>query len=135
MMLGHTIAGLAFFAITTLLPLGAWRTFRRQPAWRSWARPSLAVGVILVVLFFIGPALGEDRVGAWQRLDLLLALSWQAAVALHLHRQLQHFAARSPVSEVALPVGPIRKGKAAGLTDRGARTRRPAAHLTAGMSF
>ena len=101
MMLGHTIAGLAFFAITTLLPLVAWRTFRGQPAWRSWARPSLAVGAILVALFFIGPALGEDRVGALQRLDLLLALSWQAAVALHLHRQLS--GARDAVSEAALP--------------------------------
>lgn len=88
MMFGHIVVGLAYFATTTLLPLVAWGTFRHRPAWRSWMRPSLAVGVILVVLFFIGPALGEDRVGAWQRFHLLLALSWHAAVALHLHREL-----------------------------------------------
>lgn len=87
-MFGHTVVGLAYFAITTLLPVVAWRVFRHLPTWRSYARPSLAVGAILVVLFLVGPALGQDRVGALQRIHLLIALSWQAAVALHLHREL-----------------------------------------------
>ena len=96
MMFGHMVVGLAYFAITTLLPLVAWRAFQHRPAWRSWARPSLAVGVILVVLFFIGPALGADRVGAWQRVDLLIALSWQASVALQLHREVTRARAATP---------------------------------------
>jgi hypothetical protein len=92
-MVGHIVVGLAYFAITTLLPLVAWRTFRRRPGWDSYARPSLAVGAILVALFFIGPTLGEDRVGVWQRTVLLLAYAWQIAVALHLRALLRRAAA------------------------------------------
>lgn len=87
-MLGHVIVGLSYFAVTATLPLVAWGTFRRRRGWQSYARPSLAVGAILVALFFIGPTLGQDRVGVWQRSVLLLALSWQAAVALHLRSEL-----------------------------------------------
>jgi len=88
-MAGHIIVGLAYFAITTVLPLVAWRAFRQRPEWRPYARPSLAVGVILIALFFIGPTLGEDRVGASQRVVLLIAYAWQIAVALHLHALLE----------------------------------------------
>lgn len=88
-MLGHMIVGLAYFAINTVLPLVGWRTFRHRPEWRPYARPSLAAGVILVGFFFIGPILGEDRVGAWQRAVLVIAYAWQVAVALHLHAQLE----------------------------------------------
>lgn len=88
-MTGHIVVGLAYFAITALLPVVAWRAFRSRPAWASFARPSLAVGAVLVVLFFIGPTLGEDRVGMWQRAVLLLAYAWQVAVALRLHELLR----------------------------------------------
>ena len=88
-MMGHIVAGLAYFAITALLPVVAWRAFRSRPAWASFARPSLAVGAILVVLFLIGPTLGEDRVGLWQRTVLLLAYAWQVAVAVRLHELLR----------------------------------------------
>lgn len=84
-MAGHIVAGLTYFGITCILPLVAWRTFRRRQEWRSYARPSLAVAVVLIVLFIVGPTLGQDRVGVWQRATLLIALSWQAAVALRLH--------------------------------------------------
>ncbi len=84
-MLLHTLVGLTYFAITTLLPVVAWRTFRHRPEGRSFARPSLAVGLVLVTMFFIGPALGEDRVGVWQRVVLLIAYAWQMAVAIRLH--------------------------------------------------
>lgn len=83
-MTGHIIVGLAYFAITTVLPLVAWRVFRRRPEWISLARPSLAVGLVLVALFLVGPTLGENRVGIWQRTTLLVAYGWQAAVALRL---------------------------------------------------
>jgi hypothetical membrane protein len=88
-MLLHTIAGLAYFAITTVLPVVAWRTFRFRSEWRSLARPSLAVGLVLIGLFFVGPTLGQDRVGVWQRLMLAIAYAWQIAVALRLSRLLK----------------------------------------------
>jgi len=113
-MLGHMIVGLAYFAITTVLPLVAWQTFRRLPEWRPYARPSLAVGVLLVALFFIGPTLGQDRVGVWQRVVLVIAYAWQIAVAVHLRallgrapvdvgRSPDQFAAETP--KAAVPGG------------------------------
>jgi hypothetical membrane protein len=89
MMLLHTIVGLTYFAITTVLPVVAWRTFRQRAEWRPFAPPSLAVGVVLIALFLIGPALGADRVGVWQRVVLLIAYAWQIAVAFRLHRLLK----------------------------------------------
>ena len=85
-MLGHIVVGLGFFAITCLLPIVAWATFRSRSGWESYAKPSLAVGVVLVGLFILGPTLGPDRVGAWQRVTLIVAFSWQIAVALRLYR-------------------------------------------------
>jgi Protein of unknown function (DUF998) len=83
-MLGHIIAGLVYFAVTCVLPLIAWRTFRGRSEWASYARPSLLVGLALVALFLVGPFLGQDRVGVWQRTTLLVASGWQVAVALRL---------------------------------------------------
>jgi hypothetical protein len=88
-MLLHTIVGLTYFAITTVLPLVAWRTLRARADWHSFAWPSLAVGVVLVALFLIGPALGVDPVGVRQRVVLLMAYAWQIAVAFRLHRLLK----------------------------------------------
>ena len=93
-MTGHIIVGLAYFAIATVLPLVAWRAFRRRPEWISLARPSLAVGLVLLALFFVGPTLGENRVGIWQRTSLLVAYVWQVVVALRLYALL-----RGPVAE------------------------------------
>lgn len=84
-MWGHTISGLTYFAITSVVPFVAWRTFRSRTEWRSLALVSLGVGLLLTLLFFIGPALGADRVGVWQRVDLVVAYAWQIAVALRLH--------------------------------------------------
>ena len=82
-MWGHTISGLTYFAITSVIPFVAWRTFRARTEWRSLAPVSLGVGVILALLFVIGPTLGPDRVGVWQRIDLAVAYAWQIVVALH----------------------------------------------------
>jgi hypothetical membrane protein len=87
-MLGHMIAGLAYFAVTCVLPLVAWRTFRLRSEWAPYARPSLFVGLVLVALFIIGPFLGADRVGIWQRTTLVVAYAWQIAVALRLRERL-----------------------------------------------
>lgn len=109
-MVGHTVAGLTYFATTTILPLVAWRTFRRRDEWRALARPSLAVGIVLVALFFVGPALGAERVGAWQRTVLLLAGTWSAVVALRLHGLLRR---SSPTPDRLASPEPERSGHVA----------------------
>ncbi len=81
----HTINGLAYFFAATLVPLVAWRAFRHRIKWRSRARVSLAVGVLLVGLFLAGPFLfGADRVGLYQRLTIALAGTWSTMVGLRL---------------------------------------------------
>jgi hypothetical membrane protein len=84
----HIVFGLSYFLITTLIPFVAWRQFRARADWRSLARISLWTGTLLAALFLVGPSLGVDRVGAWQRADLLLAYAWQIAVAIRLYRLL-----------------------------------------------
>lgn len=93
----HTVAGLLYFAVTCIVPLVAWRTFARNAGWRSLAPASLVAGVVLVGMFFAGPFLGPALVGIWQRVTLLVAGAWAAAVALHLHRSL-----RSPTAADAI---------------------------------
>lgn len=85
-MVGHTVAGLSYFVVTTILPLVAWRTFRKRGEWRSYGTVSLATGILLVILFVVGPTLGQDRIGIWQRTVLVIAGAWQAGVALRLLR-------------------------------------------------
>jgi len=82
----HTVFGLPYFAVTCLMPyLAAW-TFRRHEAWRPVIPVTLAVGTLLVVLFFAGPLLFTDRVGLWQRLVLVPALAWQAWISIRMDR-------------------------------------------------
>ena len=82
----HTVFGLPYFATTCLIPFVAAWTFRRRDAWRSEVRVALAVGTVLVVLFFVGPMIGADRVGLWQRVVLVPALAWQAWISVRLYR-------------------------------------------------
>ena len=85
-MWGHTISGLTYFAITSVIPLVAWRTFRARPDWHSLAPVSAWVGLLLTLLFFMGPVVfGADRVGLWQRVFLVPACAWQIALAFRLH--------------------------------------------------
>ena len=80
----HNVVGLAYFALIGVLPLLAWRAFAGHAAWQGLARPSLCVGIALVALFLVGPLFGPGRVGAWQRVYLLLAYGWMGAVAIRL---------------------------------------------------
>ena len=86
----HTVFGLGYFAVTSAVPLVAWRGFRKHDAWRSLAPYSLVTGVLLVVGSLVGPTLGPDRIGLWQRTFLVCAYAWQITVALRLYRQLAH---------------------------------------------
>lgn len=83
-MLVHTIAGLTGLASFAVIPIVGWRTFRRRTGWRSLARFSAVVGAALVALFIVGPALGPDRIGLWQRTFLPIAFAWQVVVAWRL---------------------------------------------------
>jgi uncharacterized protein DUF998 len=81
----HTVTGLTYFAATCVLPVLAWRTFRRRADLRPLAQVSLVTGVVLIALFFAGPFIfGPDRVGIWQRVTIVLSGAWAAAVALRL---------------------------------------------------
>lgn len=83
----HTVAGLAYFGVSCVLPLVAWRVFRSRDEWRSLAPISLVAGIVLVGLFLAGPfAFGPELVGFWQRTTLVLVAAWTAVVALRLFR-------------------------------------------------
>jgi hypothetical protein len=82
----HMIAGLVLFACLALLPLAAWRQFRRLPEWADLSRGSLVVGVVLVVWFLMQPNFEPDRLGLWQRAFLVVALGWQVIVASRVRR-------------------------------------------------
>ena len=86
----HAAFGLPYFAVTSALPLVAWRVFRSLPDWRPLAPVSLAAGLLLVLLFVAGPfVFGAERVGLYQRTALALAGVWAAAVALRLSERLR----------------------------------------------
>ena len=83
----HTVVGLSFFAVTSVLPLVAWRAFLPRPEWRALSVISLLVGLTVVALFFAGPFLfGAERVGLYQRLTLGICGAWSVAVAVRLYR-------------------------------------------------
>ncbi|MEA2674319.1 MAG: hypothetical protein QOI92_1511 [Chloroflexota bacterium] len=89
----HMLAGLTLFACFALLPLAAWRAFRRRPEWADMSRGSLVVGVVLVAWLLLEPQFEAYQLGFWQRASLLVALSWQLVVALRVrglaHRRLE----------------------------------------------
>jgi len=95
----HTVAGLTAFAIFFMLPIAGWRSFRRRSEWAGLARPSLVIGLVLVVGFLAGPVLGPDRIGAWQRAYLVLYAAWQISVATELYRR----GAKDLIQPAALP--------------------------------
>ncbi|HET7771603.1 MAG TPA: DUF998 domain-containing protein [Chloroflexota bacterium] len=93
----HNVAGLAYFATMTVLPLVAGRLFAARPEWAPLARATLYAGAALVALFLAGPVLGPARVGAWQRAFLLLSHAWLAALSVRLYVLLPAARARHAV--------------------------------------
>jgi hypothetical protein len=85
----HTIAGLSVFLAMVLLPIAGWRAFRRRGPWIGTASVSLGFGIVLGVLFVIGPMLGPDRIGIWQRAFLTTFAIWQGIVAWRLDGRLR----------------------------------------------
>src|SRR5436853_539278 len=72
----HGLAGIVGFASLPLAGLLLGRRFRRDPAWRALARPSLTLGVLeyaALVLFLVSPG---PRRGITERLLIILDLIW-----------------------------------------------------------
>lgn len=85
----HGFAGLAVF---TLLPAACFVTawhFAGEKGSSRWAIYSVVVGVLLIVLFFGGFAVGQwsnAPTGLYQRIAIISGWTWIAAVAWHLAR-------------------------------------------------
>jgi len=80
-------AGAAFIALI-LFGLVGWAVFRRTDAWAAWAVPSLAFGVLAMVLLValtVWPTLVGDGFGWWQRaLAAVLIPGWLGAIGMRL---------------------------------------------------
>jgi len=95
----HGFAGLAVF---TFLPAAcfvtAWHFAHEKGSWR-WAIYSVVVGILLIVLFFGGFAVGQfpnAPTGLYQRIAIISGWTWIAAVAWHLIKQRERIAMSSP---------------------------------------
>ncbi len=83
----HVFVGLAYFALTCVAPLVAWRSCHRLPEWRRLAPVSLVAGLVLVALFLAGPVVFTPAtVGVWQRITLATAGAWSTVIAIRLWR-------------------------------------------------
>jgi len=87
-MLVHMLAGLSAFVGFGLLVFAGWRTFRGRPGWSDLARPSLVLGIALVVLFAVGATFGEERAGLGQRIFLVPFFAWLAYFGWRTYRRL-----------------------------------------------
>ena len=70
----HGRAAAVAFITLTLAGFAAWRALRTADAWRTWAVPSLAYGVVaatLLITYVAWPVVADGGFGWWQR-----ALAW-----------------------------------------------------------
>ncbi|WP_203653237.1 DUF998 domain-containing protein [Demequina activiva] len=70
----HGRAAAVAFVTLTLAGFAGWRAARTADAWRGWAVPSLAYGVVaatLLITYVAWPVVADDGFGWWQR-----ALAW-----------------------------------------------------------
>jgi hypothetical protein len=78
----HNDAGLAAFLIILVsMHVAAWR-FRRQPAWRAFAAPTLLWAVAATAAFFLIPAL-PAHFGVAQRIFVGTFVSWLLAATAY----------------------------------------------------
>lgn len=82
----HNTAGIATFALFVVAIFAATRSFRRHPAWRPFAPPTLAWAICAVATFFLIPALGNADFGLAQRIFVATWLSWALAAAAYTRR-------------------------------------------------
>ena len=79
----HNTAGVVtFLCLLIAMGISSYR-FRTEPAWRSFAVPTLAFTVVGVVAFFLVPTLGDQHFGVAQRLLVGTFVCWMLAAAAH----------------------------------------------------
>jgi hypothetical protein len=107
----HGLAGLFDFTVPAIAAFVLARRFAGDPTWRGWTAYSIAVGVLMPVLFVVFTTTSVlDETGAWpnaptgllQRIAIVLAWSWIALMALHILRS----APSSVSASAAAPAGP-----------------------------
>jgi hypothetical protein len=85
----HKLAGIATFILITAAMFSLIRAFRRDPAWRPIATPTLAWALIAVASFFLIPISGNAYFGVAQRIMLATLISWLLTISLYAHREEQ----------------------------------------------
>jgi hypothetical protein len=96
----HQAMGLASFALVVVAMFVCSVQFRRNPAWRRFALPTLVWALCTVGAFFLVPVLGSDRFGVAQRIFLAVWLSWPITVTARARR-----AAGPSAVSVSRPLG------------------------------
>jgi hypothetical protein len=82
----HKLAGIATFILITAAMFSLVRAFRRDPAWRQMATPTLAWALTAVASFFLIPISGNAYFGVAQRIMLATFISWQLTISVYAHR-------------------------------------------------
>jgi Protein of unknown function (DUF998) len=79
----HQLVGLITFVLLVAAMFSAARPFRRDPAWRPLAAPTLAWAAVAVVAFLVAMRVGGADFGLAQRAFLVTCLSWVVTIAWH----------------------------------------------------
>ena len=82
----HQLVGITTFILMIAGMLRLVRAFRRVPAWRRLAIPTLTWALAGVAGFFLIPISGTAYFGVAQRVFLAVLLSWALTIALHASR-------------------------------------------------
>ena len=82
----HQFVGIATFILIIAAMFSLVRAFRRDPAWRPIATPTLAWALTAVASFFLVPISGDAYFGVAQRVMLATFISWQLTISLYAHR-------------------------------------------------
>jgi len=82
----HQFVGIATFILITAAMFSLIRAFRRDPAWRPIANPTLAWALTAVASFFLIPISGTAYFGVAQRIMLATFISWQLTISLYAQR-------------------------------------------------
>ena len=85
---GHDLSSLVVYAALAAAPLFLARRLAADPAWRPLAVPTLATGLVnLVLLGLFASKVVEPWNGVVQRIAVTLPLTWTAVVAIRLLRR------------------------------------------------
>jgi small-conductance mechanosensitive channel len=92
----HQALGITTFILLIGGMFSLVRPFRRDPAWRSFATPTLAWAFTAVAAFFLIPISGSAYFGFAQRIFLGVILSWALATSLRAGRMTLRSSVDSP---------------------------------------